>query len=70
MTLSLGDTAPDFEADTTTGRIKFHSDNELLKRGIINTPRGLKQMVHFSNPGNPFVYDGYATFTQEDWDKL
>ncbi len=24
MTLSLGDTAPDFEADTTTGRIKFH----------------------------------------------
>jgi len=24
MTLSLGDTAPDFEADSTTGRIKFH----------------------------------------------
>jgi alkyl hydroperoxide reductase subunit AhpC len=24
MTLSLGDTAPDFEADTTTGRINFH----------------------------------------------
>jgi len=24
MTLSLGDTAPDFEADTTEGRIKFH----------------------------------------------
>jgi len=24
MTLSLGDTAPDFEADTTAGRIKFH----------------------------------------------
>ena len=24
MALSLGDTAPDFEADTTEGRIKFH----------------------------------------------
>src|SRR5258705_10502311 len=24
MTLQLGDTAPDFEADTTEGRIKFH----------------------------------------------
>jgi len=24
MSLSLGDTAPDFEADTTAGRIKFH----------------------------------------------
>jgi thioredoxin-dependent peroxiredoxin len=24
MTLTLGDTAPDFEADTTEGRIKFH----------------------------------------------
>jgi alkyl hydroperoxide reductase subunit AhpC len=24
MTLALGDTAPDFEADTTEGRIKFH----------------------------------------------
>jgi alkyl hydroperoxide reductase subunit AhpC len=24
MTLRIGDTAPDFEADTTTGRIKFH----------------------------------------------
>ena len=24
MTLSIGDTAPDFEADTTQGRIKFH----------------------------------------------
>ena len=24
MSLSLGDTAPDFEADTTEGRIKFH----------------------------------------------
>ena len=24
MTLSIGDTAPDFEADTTEGRIKFH----------------------------------------------
>src|SRR5215203_2636585 len=24
MTLRIGDTAPDFEADTTVGRIKFH----------------------------------------------
>ena len=24
MALQLGDTAPDFEADTTDGRIKFH----------------------------------------------
>ena len=24
MTLQIGDTAPDFEADTTTGRMKFH----------------------------------------------
>ena len=24
MTLQLGDTAPDFEADTTEGRIHFH----------------------------------------------
>ena len=24
MTLRIGDTAPDFEADTTAGRIKFH----------------------------------------------
>src|SRR3954467_3053632 len=24
MTLKIGDTAPDFEADTTEGRIKFH----------------------------------------------
>ncbi len=24
MALQLGDTAPDFEADTTEGRIKFH----------------------------------------------
>jgi alkyl hydroperoxide reductase subunit AhpC len=24
MTLTIGDTAPDFEADTTTGRIRFH----------------------------------------------
>lgn len=30
MTLQLGDTAPDFEADTTDGTLKFHewmSDN-------------------------------------------
>jgi len=24
MTLQLGDTAPDFEADTTDGTLKFH----------------------------------------------
>ena len=24
MTLQIGDTAPDFEADTTAGRIRFH----------------------------------------------
>jgi len=24
MTLRIGDTAPNFEADTTAGRIKFH----------------------------------------------
>ena len=24
MTLQLGDTAPDFETDTTKGRIRFH----------------------------------------------
>ena len=39
MALTLGDTAPDFEADTTEGRIKFHDWSATAGRCCSRTPR-------------------------------
>lgn len=65
---------------TPTGRIKFHGDNELLKRGIIQDTGGMKQMVHFSqadDPCNPqnipksiVIVDEFSTIPEDAWNKL
>ena len=42
MTLRIGDIAPDFEADTTEGRIRFHDwiGNQPQRAGTGNTGAG------------------------------
>ena len=58
-TLRLGNTAPDFEANTTQGPIKFHEwigDSwvrvRALSRGRAIAEYGLLQAVLFSHPGD------------------
>ena len=45
MTLAINDTAPDFEAQTTEGKIRFHVDRQFLGRAFL-APEGFHAGVH------------------------
>jgi alkyl hydroperoxide reductase subunit AhpC len=46
MTLLIGDVAPDFEADTTEGPIRFHEWAGRRLGGVFLAPRRLHARVH------------------------
>ena len=46
MTLTIGDTAPDFEAETTEGKIGVPRLDRRLVGGAVLAPEGLHAGVH------------------------